>query len=201
MILTSTKALEILNNERGILKSDDWIEHQISVGEVAGKIASKLNLDVDKIKAMGYIHDIGKRYNEKQDGALTHGIRGYEYIKQLGYAEEYAGICILHSYLNNDIDCLSGDRSNRDGIAFEFQNEYIKNHIYTDYEKIINLSDLMCTTKVLTLEKRLIDLIDRHGSFETTQYHVKEALKLKKYIDDKLGYNVYELFPEIKENL
>ena len=51
------------------------------------------------------------------------------------------------------------------------------------------------------MEKRLIDLLVRHGVFETTQYHIKEALKLKQYFDNKLGYNLYNLFPEIKDNL
>lgn len=201
MKLTSEEALNILNKERGKLENDMWIEHQLCVGNTAGKIAKALGIDEDKAKALGYIHDIGKRYGIKENGALIHGYKGYEYLKQLGYDEEYASICILHSYLNNDIDCLAADRSDKNGLKYEFQKEYVKNHIYTDAEKIINLCDLMCTSKVLSMEKRLIDLIIRHGSFETTQYHVKEAIKLKQYFDYKLGYNLYNLFPEIKENL
>ena len=200
MKLTSDEALNILNKERGKLESDMWIEHQICVGNTAGKIAKSLGLDEDKEKALGYIHDIGKRYGIKEKGALVHGFKGYEYLKELGYDEEYAGICILHSYLNNDITCLA-DITDPNGFEYEFQKNYVENHKYTDEEKIINLCDLMCTNKVLTLEKRLIDLLVRHGVFETTQYHIKEALKLKQYFDNKLGYNLYNLFPEIKENL
>jgi putative nucleotidyltransferase with HDIG domain len=201
MKLTSDEALKLLNADRGKLEHDGWIEHQICVGNTAGTIATALGLDEDFAKTLGYIHDIGKRYEIHGDGALIHGIKGYEYIKELGYDEKYAGICILHSYLNNDIDCLSGDRTNRNGIAFDFQKDYVENHTYTDYEKIINLCDLMCTQKTLTMEKRLIDLLLRHGVFETTQYHLKEAYKLKEYFDSLLGYNLYDLFPEIKENL
>lgn len=200
MKLTSDEALNILNKERGKLESDMWIEHQICVGNTAGKIAKSLGLDEDKEKALGYIHDIGKRYGIKERGALVHGYKGYEYLKELGYDEEYAGICILHSYLNNDINCLA-DITDKNGLEYEFQKNYVENHKYTDEEKIINLCDLMCTNKVLTMEKRLIDLLVRHGVFETTQYHIKEALKLKQYFDNKLGYNLYNLFPEIKENL
>lgn len=200
MKLTSDEALNILNKERGKLESDMWIEHQICVGNTAGKIAKSLGLDEDKEKALGYIHDIGKRYGIKEKGALVHGFKGYEYLKELGYDEEYAGICILHSYLNNDINCLA-DITDKNGFQYEFQKNYVENHKYTDEEKIINLCDLMCTNKVLTMEKRLIDLLERHGVFETTQYHIKEALKLKQYFDNKLGYNLYNLFPEIKENL
>ena len=160
MKLTSEEALNILSSERGKLDSDMWIEHQICVGNTAGKLAKALGID-----------------------------------------EEYAGICILHSYLNNDIDCIAADKSDKNGLEYNFQSDYVKNHIYTDAEKIINLCDLMCTSKVLTMEKRLIDLIIRHGVFKTTQYHIKEALKLKQYFDNKLGNNLYSLFPEIKENI
>ena len=103
--------------------------------------------------------------------------------------------------LNNDIDCLSGDRSNPNGIEYDFQKKYVAEHKYNIYERIINICDLMCSNKILSVEKRLIDLIIRHGSYETTQYHVKETIKLKKYFDSLLGYNLYDLFPEIKENL
>ena len=49
--------------------------------------------------------------------------------------------------------------------------------------------------------KRMMDLLLRHGVFAKTHYHVKETLKLKEYFDNLLGYNLYDLFPEIKENL
>ena len=49
--------------------------------------------------------------------------------------------------------------------------------------------------------KRLIDIILRRGVTESTQYHIKEVYKLKEYIDSLLGYNVYDLFSEIKDNL
>lgn len=200
MKLTSSEALKMLENARENAENDRWINHSICVGNTAGIIAKALHLDEDYAKTLGYIHDIGKIYGYYGDGALTHGIKGYEYIKNLGYDEEYASICITHSYLNNDIDCLSGDRSNPNGIAYNFQKEYVENHKYTDYDKLINLCDLMCSQKVLTMEKRLIELIVRHGAFETTPYHISEALKLKEYFDNKLGYNLYDLFPGIVNN-
>ena len=39
------------------------------------------------------------------------------------------------------------------------------------------------------------------GVAENTQYHIKETYKLKEYFDILLGYNLYDLFPEIKDNL
>lgn len=171
-------------------------------GQTAGKIAEALNekgynLDVDKAITLGYVHDIGK-YTDKSHG---HAIMGYEYLKEQGYDDEYCNICLTHSYLNNDIMCTAGGVP--DPNENPFLAEFIKNHEYTMEEKIINLCDLMCPQggKVFTIDKRLIDIMLRRGAHSNTQYHVTETYKLKEYFDNLLGYNLYELFPEIKENL
>lgn len=154
------------------------------------------DIDVELAKTLGYIHDIGK-YNETSQ---CHVMRGYNYLKEKGYDEKYCNVCLTHSYLNNDIKCTAGKRP--DPKENPFLDKFIKNHIYTLEEKIINLCDLMCTQDgVLTIDKRIVDLITRKGAYETTQYHVIETVKLKKYFDNLLGYNLYTLFPEIKENL
>ena len=202
MKLTSEEALNMLKEAEKTATDTGWIKHSICVGNSAGKIAEALNLDVDKAKTLGYIHDIGKRFDYEEDGVFPHAIKGYEYIKSLGYDEEYAGICIKHSFLNNDIDCISNDRDETDNTNehYYFVKDYISKE-YSIYEKIINLCDLMCTTKVLTVDKRMMDLLYRHGVYAKTYYHVVETLKLKEYFDNLLGYNLYDLFPEIKDNL
>ena len=193
MKLTLEKAREMLEEARKKSTDDRWINHSICVGNTAGKIAEKLNLDVNYAKTLGYIHDIGREIGDSKD----HVMNGYYYLKELGYDDEYANICLTHSYLNNDIYCTAG------GIPTDipFRTEFIKNHEYTIYEKIINLCDLMCTDTIMTVDKRLIDLIIRKGAHENTQYHIKETYKLKQYIDEQLGFNLYDLFPSIKDNL
>lgn len=202
MKLTSKEARELLELERQKAKDDRWIEHCLCVGDSAGKIAKALNekgynVDVDKAIALGYVHDIGK-YNGKDH---DHAMSGYQYLKDKGYDDDYCNICLTHSYLNNDIICTAGGIPNPNDNPF--LTDFIKNHEYTLEEKIINLCDLMCPHggKVFTVDKRLIDLILRKGAYSNTQYHVKETYNLKKYFDDLLGYNLYDLFPEIKENL
>lgn len=203
MKLTSKEALKLIEKEQGKKQGNErWINHSICVGNTASVIANALNLDEDFAKTLGYIHDIGKKFEYKEKGVFPHAIKGYEYIKSLGYDEVYAGICIKHSFLNNDIDCISNDRDETDkqNPNYEFVKEYIKKE-YSVYEKIINLCDLMCTTKVLTVDKRMMDLLLRHGVFAKTHYHIEETMKLKQYFDDLLGYNLYDLFTEIKNNL
>ena len=192
-ILTKQEALTLLENAKETTPDFGWIYHSLCVGETAGIIAKKLNLDVDKAITLGYIHDIGKF-----DGNFKyHVINGYKYLKDLGYEDEYANNCLTHSYLNNDCYCTAG------GIPEEipFRTEFIKNHEYTIYEKIINICDLICTKNRMTLEQRLIEIMLRKGCHENTIYHITEAKKLKNYFDEILGCNLYDLFDDIKENL
>ncbi len=202
MKLTSDEALQLVEKYRGKTESDRWIDHCIGVGNIGGKIAKALNekgynVDVDKTIALGYVHDIGK-HNGQSKG---HVMNGYEYLKEIGYDEDYCNICLTHSYLNNDIICTAGGVP--DYNANPFLTNFIKNHEYTMEEKIINLCDLMCAQggKVFTIDKRLIDIMIRRGAYTNTQYHIKETYKLKEYFDNLLGYDLYDLFPEIKDNL
>ena len=199
MKLTANQALQLIENFRGKNENDRWIDHCVSVGNTAGKIAGALkdksyNIDVDKTIALGYVHDIGK-YTDKTH---KHDIKGYEYLIGKGYDEDYCNICLTHSYLNNDITCTAGGVP--DITENPFLTNFVKNHEYTIYEKIINLCDLMCTKVNMTLEKRLIDIMVRRGVHDNTVYHIKEAQKLKEQIDEMLGHNVYDLFPDVLKN-
>lgn len=201
MATTSKEARAILEKAREGAKYTTWIDHSISVGDSAGRIAKALkdrgiDVNVDLAIACGYVHDIGKA----SGGPHGHAIRGYEYLKKLGYMD-IADVCLTHSYLNNDIYCTAGGEPDEDKL--KSLGEFIKNHQYTLEEKIINLCDLMCppAQTVYTMDKRLIDIIIRRGAHSNTQYHVQEAYKLKEYFDNLLGFNLYDLFPEIKDNL
>ena len=190
MKLTKDKALELLEEAKKTTLDEGWIIHSLCVGETAGVIAQKLGLDVDKAITLGYIHDIGKR----NKNTIGHVLNGYEFLKGLGYEEEYCNICLTHSYLNNDYLCTAG------GIPKDipFRTKFIKEHEYTIYEKIINLCDLMCKQNRMTLEKRLIDIMIRKGVSENTVYHINEAEKLKKEIESMMGCSVYSLFDDIE---
>lgn len=193
MKLTSKKALEMLNDAKGKTITDLWITHSICVGNTASIIAKELNLDVDYAKTLGYIHDYGKAVGDFS----KHDINGFNYLKDLGYDEEYYSICLTHGYLNNDFMCAAG------GIPEDipFRTEYIKTHKCSIYEKLICLCDLMCMQEMIGIDKRLIDVIIRYGAYSNTQYHVKETYKLKEYFDNLLGYNLYKLFPDIEKYL
>lgn len=190
MKLTKEKALELLDKAEKTTTDNGWIIHSKCVGETAGVIAKKLKLDEDKAIALGYIHDIGKRTGDFKN----HVMNGYEYLKELGFDEEYCNICLTHSYLNNDVNCTAG------GIPRDipFRTNFIKNHEYTIYEKIINLCDLICKNNRMILEQRIVEIMLRRGCHSNTVYHITEAQKLKNEIDEMLGCSVYSLFDDIK---
>ncbi len=198
MIPKSEDILKILNGERGKKSSDRWIVHSIYVASVVERLAGAFkekgyDTDVEKAKTLALLHDIGKISADDHG----HEIKGYNYMKEKGYDIEYCNIALTHSYLNNDYLCTAG------GIpkATSFRTDFVKNHEYTLYEKMVCLADLMCADEIYTIDKRLVEMVMRKGAYQTTQYHMKETYKLKKFFDDLLGYDLYELFPEVKINL
>ena len=100
MKLTSEKALALLNEARKVAKDDHWIEHSICVGNTASIIAKALNLDEDKAKALGYIHDIGgptaNFYHPACKKQVDKGVCTHR--ECIGYDAQYKPI-----YKNNDI--------------------------------------------------------------------------------------------------
>ena len=75
--------------------------------------------------------------------------------------------------------------------------DFIENHQYNIYDKIIECCDLFCTAKFMTMDERLIEIMLRKGAHDNTVYHITYAQKLKKELEEKMGCNLYSLFPEI----
>lgn len=181
-------------------RNTGWVEHSLAVGNVAGKLAEALNkagqhYDMEKMAILGYLHDIGKMVG---DFAL-HPVAGYEYLKDHGYDEDYCKVCLTHSFVNNDPFCMFSEfmQDERDKFLIEF----IQKHQFTDEEKLITLSDCMTLFEPMTVDKRMIDIIARHGVCSKTSERIKATYALKDYFDKQLRYNLYNVFPEIKENL
>lgn len=79
--------------------------------------------------------------------------------------------------------------------------DFLPHHTYTLSEQIVVLCDLMCKYRPMTTDQRIVDVLSRHGTWEGTQACILAVRQLKADIDQLLGHNVYDLFPEIKENL
>jgi len=200
MIPARAQVTKLLEDAKRQPHNKYWVKHCYGVGDAAGKIADALNqnnhnLDPEKITLMGYLHDIGKTF----DPWVLHPKNGYDYLKKLGYDKEYCEICLTHSFVNNDAFCMFSEfmEPERDQFVIDF----ITHHEFTLEEKIIALCDMMYGTEMWTLDKRIVDIISRHGTGPQTADRIRATNELKTYIDHLLGYNLYQLFPEVKENL
>lgn len=202
MIPTKSDIKRLLDKANQVPKNRSWVRHSYGVGTSAGKIAKAINakdkitpLDVEKITKLGLLHDIGKTF----EPWVLHPLRGYHYLQELGYDDEYCRISLTHSFVNNDPYCMFSEfmQADRDREVIK----YIEQHEFTTEEKIVALCDMMYGTEMWTLDKRIIDVISRHGTGPKTVERIHEVYRLKQHFDDLLGYNLYDLFPEIKENL
>lgn len=78
--------------------------------------------------------------------------------------------------------------------------KYLKQLGYDEYYNICLVHSYLNNIN-MTLEARLVEILIRKEIFANTKYHLEEAKKLKKYFDNKLGYNLYEFFPNIIKNI
>ena len=163
MKLTANDVKDLLREANDKTNDDRWIKHSICVGDAARTIANELELDGEYAS-----------------------ILGYKLLKQKGFDECYARICMTHSYIKGDYTCVAG------GIPEEhpLRTELIKERPYDLYEEIINLCDLMCTTEIMSMEKRLIDLVIRKGVHENTKHFLEGAINLKQEFDEYLGFDL-----------
>lgn len=199
--LDSKTALDLLFKDV-IYKSSDlaedknrWVRHCIYVGIAAGRIAQQLGLDVDYAIALGYIHDVGRKISHP-----NHTIEGYHYMVNSGYVEE-ARSCLTHSFIDNNIynaaDVVSGPQE-----RFDFMNGFLQSVELTLYDNIVQMCDLFCLeTGFTTVEKRMLDIYVRKGIYDTTRPHFNKVMELKSRLEDKMGCSLYELFPEIEEQV
>ncbi len=195
--LDSQIALELLLKDVILNKSDlnedknRWVKHCIYVGVAAGRIAERLNLDVDYAISLGYIHDIGRKISHP-----NHVIDGYYYMIEHGYIEE-ARSCLTHSFIDNNIynaaDKVSGPKE-----RFDFINDFLKSIELTSYDNIVQMCDLFCLeTGFTTIEKRMLDIYVRKGVYDVTKPHFNKIMELRKRLEEKMGCSLYDLFPEI----
>ena len=169
-----------------------WVKHCVYVGFAAERIAQGIGVDSDFAKALGYVHDIGRKISHPR-----HVIEGYNYLMRLGY-DEMARSCLTHSFIDNDINLTAGGPLRTDTQAMMLP--YLENHPANIYDNIVQLCDLFCLeTGYTTVEKRMLDISMRKGVFSNSLEHFHSVLNLKARIEEQLNCSLYDLFPEISK--
>ena len=183
--------------ESSKLNPGRWIEHSLNVGIIAERLAEKLGVDKNRAYACGILHDIGRR--EGITGT-RHIIDGYNFLEQLGYSD-IARCCITHSFFVKNVKYIYG-KPDMTEEEINFAQKYIDNIEYDIYDKLVQIGDAMGLPDGITfIERRLIDVHLRHGINEITIDNWKSIFKLQAEFEEKLGYSIYKVFPEVEKEI
>ncbi|MGN0394043.1 MAG: HD domain-containing protein [Coprococcus sp.] len=162
------------------------IRHGEYTAEAAKQIAFLCGMDADKSYVMGLLHDIGRNYT---DGQFRHMTVGYEVMLEKGY-DEVARICLTHSFPVQNIYSYVG----KVDVDFKEQKKYqdiLKNIVYDDYDKLIQLCDSISTNQGFVLpEQRFIGLAFKYGMNDFTIERWNAVLQLKEYFGNRIGQDV-----------
>jgi hypothetical protein len=195
-IPTTAQTQEMIDEARRI-SPGPWIEHSEVVALTAKRIAENCpDLDPEIAYILGLLHDIGRREGWTH---ILHTLDGYKYLMNQGY-DDAAHICLTHSFPISEVSTYHGtfDCTDED---LKFLQDYLNSHPLNDYDKLIQLCDAISLPHgAVLMEKRLVDVVLRHGLPEWTLRKWKKFFELKDYFDSMTNSNIYRFIPNIEQN-
>ncbi len=170
------------NNLVNGFNTSNYLAHSLEVARVSSNIANKMGLDSDKAFRMGLLHDYGRKYEQN----FKHVIIGFEKLYDLGYFEEAIG-ALTHSYINGNTYAIF-EPLNKEALECDIY-KFLKTYEYTDYDRILNLADLMASANgVLEPRLRIEDIETRRKiTKEQKEYFLNELVKLINYTLKMIG--------------
>lgn len=175
--------------------------HIKGAAQVAETIAVHVGgINPKQVYVSALLHDIAK-IDESPESRLGrfHGILGYEML--LDKDPTVARACLLHEIPWNRMTKSVEKKFLGNQTDVDFVADYLANTSVTDEDLLIQLSDAMANKNgIITLEQRQEEYEARLNIKLPSELMVP-YLELKQYFDDKIGGNVYELFPEINKGL
>lgn len=164
--------------------------HSLTVAGCAFAIASYCSdLDAEKAFVLGLLHDYGRIIC---DESRFHGLTGYQLLKEKGY-EQAAQICLTHTFLIQNFSASDYASYNQQDIAETIS--LLQKLNYTDYDRLIQLSDMLTTGTGLTNPKaRMKYIVAKYNiPFSVIKKQFKDTYRLKQYFDKKTGHDIYKL--------
>ena len=182
MMELNCQTAEIELEQAARLNPGKWIEHSRFVALACKNIAAQCqDLSPDQAYCFGLLHDIGRYAGVTSE---KHLIDGYRFCMERGW-EKAAQICISHAFMIQDIKTSIGifDISHEEYL---FMEDFIKNAVYDDYDRLVQLCDaLALPTGFCLLEKRLVDVALRYGTPPVTFERWKKILEIKDLFENK----------------
>lgn len=164
--------------------------HIFNVAKIAEAIAEQTKgaLDPETAYILGLLHDIG-RIKDETVTKVPHGIEGFSYLHKIGYPD-LAPICITHNFIDKDFK--QSDFPTYSPDFCEWTKKYLSQVEYTDYDRLIQVSDLFSRGKeIMSIRQRL----DKNKSF----YHIEnlsyenKAFALRDYFDQKYNIDIEQI--------
>ena len=180
---------------------DLWIKHSVNVAIVAERLAERLNLDGKRAYVFGLVHDIGRR--QREHIGLRHVLEGYKYLISLGYEEEAKG-CLTHTFYSRELvkPNLIKKNTNLTRIEIDFIINFINKNGFNMYDKILQIADNMGSSSgINTIERRRTESMLRYGITDISEKNLRGIFSVQNEIEEKLGYSIYQLFPEVADNI
>ena len=152
------------------INTSSWLSHSLYEARLCEILASRLNLDKDIAFNYGLMHDYGRKYSHN----FSHVTKGFEELIDLGLRESRA--CLTHSFINdgrfnnNEIPDVKLDYvNNKEHFNSEYDDlsKLLRNITYTDYDRILNIADLMASDHgILSPIDRIYDILSRRGELD-----------------------------------
>jgi hypothetical protein len=169
-------------------------------GECARAIAARHpDLDADRAFVLGLLHDIGRGAGGPGVADVRHIMDGYQLMQEHGF-EHCARICMTHSFPIKQADAFAS-RWDCPAEEKQFVQDYLDSVEYTAYDRLIQLCDsLSLPTGPCVMEKRLVDVVLRHGFNDLTLPKWRAFLALPEEFSRAIGTSIYSLLPGVVDN-
>lgn len=197
MHLPDPQQAEAVLREGASLNPGNWVRHSQVVAQAARTIAAHHpKLDPARAYVLGLLHDIGRREGPSD---MIHILDGYHFMQDLDW-EEPARICLTHSYPIKDAASGAG-KWDGSQVNLQFVQDFLDRVEYTRYDRLIQLCDAISLPEgVCLMEKRLLDVIVRHGFNRFTLVRIGAFQDIKAQFEEDLGTTIYQLLPEAVVN-
>ena len=154
----------------GTVNSSGWLTHSILEAKLCQRLAFLLELNPNIAYNFGLLHDYGRKFSHN----FNHVTKGFEALIDKGLFESRA--CLTHSFLNderfnnNEIpDSTYEIVDNKEHFTSEYDHlsKLLRNVTYTDYDRILNIADLMASDHgILPPIERIYDILSRRGELD-----------------------------------
>ncbi len=183
-----TTALKILGGFT-LKPGDDWDRHCIGVGDIVYRLALEikkhLEIDAEKARVMGLVHDFGRCVSHDP---YRHACEGHKLMKSLGY-DEYARICTSHT-----------NGTYKDELLEEYGLKPEDFFVRNLSEKLVFIGDsIESRGRIIRHNTRIAQTIERyrHTSPEfipVLESKLEEFKAFDKDIKEIIGMGTYEYF-------